>query len=78
MLRTNLGQRIPEGMRDLLPEEVVVQERLESDILALFRQWSYQKVLTPTLEFCACVQPDLEQDNLLYKFFDREDRKSVV
>ena len=57
MLRTNLGQRIPEGMRDLLPEEVAVQERLEQDILALFRKWSYQKVLTPTLEFCACVQP---------------------
>lgn len=74
MLRTNLGQRIPEGMRDLLPEEVTVQERLEKDILALFRKWSYQKVLTPTLEFCACVQPDIEQDNLLYKFFDREGR----
>ncbi|KGP75274.1 ATP phosphoribosyltransferase [Desulfosporosinus sp. Tol-M] len=74
MLRTNLGQRIPEGMRDLLPEEVAVQERLENDILALFRQWSYKKVLTPTLEFCACVQPDIEQDNLLYKFFDREGR----
>ena len=74
MLRTNLGQRIPEGMRDLLPEEVAVQERLEKDILALFRQWSYQKVLTPTLEFCACVQPDIEQDNILYKFFDREGR----
>lgn len=74
MLRTNLGQRIPEGTRDLLPEEVAVQERLENDILALFRQWSYQKVLTPTLEFCACVQPDIEQDNVLYKFFDREGR----
>ena len=74
MLRTNLGQRIPEGMRDLLPEEIVVQERLEEEILALFRQWSYQKVLTPTLEFTACVQPDIEQDDSLYKFFDRDGR----
>ncbi len=74
MLRTNLGQRIPEGMRDLLPEEVAVQERLEKDILTLFGQWSYQKVLTPTLEFSACVQPDLEQDTFLYKLFDREGR----
>ena len=71
MLRTNLGLRIPMGMRDLLPEEVVVQERLEEQILTLFRQWSYQKVLTPTLEFSACVQPDVEQDDSLYKFFDR-------
>ncbi|MGI6119846.1 MAG: ATP phosphoribosyltransferase regulatory subunit [Desulfosporosinus sp.] len=74
MLRTNLGLRIPEGMRDLLPEEVSVQERLELDILTLFRLWSYQRVLTPTLEFCACVQPDIEQDDFLYKFFDREGR----
>lgn len=74
MLRTNLGQRIPEGMRDLLPEEVAIQERLEEKALSLFRQWSYQKVLTPTLEFSACVQPDLEQDDSLYKFFDREGR----
>lgn len=74
MLRTNLGQRIPEGMRDLLPEEIAIQERLEAEILTLFRQWSYQKVSTPTLEFSACVQPDLEQDDSLYKFFDRDGR----
>lgn len=74
MLRTNLGQRIPEGMRDLLPEELVVQERLEEEILTLFRKWSYQKVLTPTLEYTACVQPDIEQNDSLYKFFDREGR----
>jgi ATP phosphoribosyltransferase regulatory subunit len=74
MLRTNLGLRIPEGMRDLLPEEIALQERLEKDILALFRQWSYQKVLTPTLEYTACVQPEFEQDTSLYKFFDQSGR----
>ena len=74
MLRTNLGQRIPVGMRDLLPEEIAMQERLEEEVLSLFRQWSYQKVLTPTLEFIACVQPDVEQGDTLYKFFDREGR----
>lgn len=74
MLRTNQGQRIPEGMRDLLPEEVAVQERLEQDILALFQLWSYRKVLTPTLEFGACVQPDMERDSILYKFFDDKGR----
>jgi ATP phosphoribosyltransferase regulatory subunit len=74
MLRTNLGQRIPEGMRDLLPEEIALQERLETQVLALFREWSYQRVLPPTLEFSACVQPDIEQLDSLYKFFDREGR----
>ncbi|WP_407313051.1 ATP phosphoribosyltransferase regulatory subunit [Desulfosporosinus sp. SB140] len=74
MLRTNLGQRIPEGMRDLLPEEIAVQERLETEVMTLFQRWSYQKVLPPTLEFTACVQPDVEQVDSLYKFFDREGR----
>ncbi|AET66418.1 ATP phosphoribosyltransferase, regulatory subunit [Desulfosporosinus orientis DSM 765] len=72
MQRTNLGLRIPKGMRDLLPEEIAVQESLEEKILTLFKQWSYQKILTPTLEYSACVQPDVEQEDLLYKFFDRE------
>ncbi|KGK87088.1 ATP phosphoribosyltransferase [Desulfosporosinus sp. HMP52] len=72
MLRTNLGLRIPKGMRDLLPEEISVQEGLEERSLELFKQWSYQKVLTPTLEYSACVQPDVEQEDSLYKFFDRE------
>ncbi|KLU65418.1 ATP phosphoribosyltransferase regulatory subunit [Desulfosporosinus acididurans] len=74
MLRTNLGQRIPEGMRDLLPEEIALQENLEREVLVLFQQWSYQKVLSPTLEFTACVQPDVEQVDSLYKFFDRDGR----
>lgn len=74
MQRTNMGLRIPKGMRDLLPEEIAVQEGLEKKILALFKQWSYQKVLTPTLEYSACVQPDVDQEDSLYKFFDREGR----
>lgn len=72
MQRTNLGLRIPKGMRDLLPEEIAVQESLEEKILTLFKRWSYQKILTPTLEYAACVQPDAEQEDSLYKFFDRE------
>jgi len=74
MLRTRLGQRIPEGMRDLLPEEVAVQERLEGEILALFQLWSYRRVLTPTFEYGACVQPDIEDEGLLYKLFDAKGR----
>ena len=74
MLRTNLGRRIPEGMRDLLPEEIALQERLEGDILALFQLWSYRRVLTPTLEYGACVQPNIEGEGIFYKFFDSKGR----
>ena len=74
MLRTNLGQRIPDGMRDLLPEELILQEQLEDQVLALFDRWAYRKVSTPILEYMACVQPEVEQVDSLYKFFDREGR----
>ena len=71
MPRTLLGQRIPEGMQDLLPEELALLEQLEGKILDLFRAWAYQKVVTPTLEYQACVGPETEGEDQLYKFFDR-------
>ncbi len=72
MQRSYLGLRIPEGMHDLLPEELALQERLEGNVLALFKSWAFQKVVTPTLEFGACVQPDPDGEDQLYKFFDRQ------
>ncbi|MDD2233953.1 MAG: ATP phosphoribosyltransferase regulatory subunit [Desulfitobacteriaceae bacterium] len=72
MQRSYLGLRIPEGMHDLLPEELALQERLERNVLDLFRRWSYQKVLTTTLEFGACVQPNSDVEDQIYKFFDRK------
>jgi ATP phosphoribosyltransferase regulatory subunit len=72
MQRSYLGLRIPEGMHDLLPEELVLQERLEGNVINLFRRWSYHKVLTTTLEFGACVQPNPDVEDQIYKFFDRK------
>lgn len=72
MQRSALGLRLPEGMHDLLPEELALQERLETGILKLFQSWSYQKVVTPTLEYRACVEPDADKEDQLYKFFDRQ------
>ncbi|HWQ88544.1 MAG TPA: ATP phosphoribosyltransferase regulatory subunit [Desulfitobacteriaceae bacterium] len=74
MQRSYLGLRIPEGMHDLLPEELALQERLEGNILTLFRSWSYQKIVTTALEFGACVQQDPDGEDQLYKFFDRKGR----
>lgn len=72
MERTTLGLRIPIGMHDLLPGQLVLQESLEDKLLDLFTQWSYQKVLTPTMEFAACVQPEIDREDHLYKFFDKQ------
>lgn len=74
MQRSALGLRIPTGMHDLLPNEMALQEHLEGQILELFRRWSYRRILTPTLEYAACVQPDVDEEDQLYKFFDRQGR----
>lgn len=72
MQRSVLGTRIPAGMHDFLPNELALLERLEAQILERFRLWGYQKVFTPALEYAACVQPEWDKDDDLYKFFDRQ------
>ncbi len=72
MQRSVLGTRIPAGMHDFLPGELGMLEKLEGQLLERFLRWGYQKVLTPALEYAACVQPELDKDDELYKFFDRQ------
>lgn len=72
MPRNSLGLRIPEGMHDLLPEELALQQSLEEKVINCFQEWAYQKIVTPTLEFRACVEPDAEREDHLYKFFDQQ------
>ncbi len=72
MQRNILGTRIPAGMHDFLPAELGILEKLEGKLLDRLRRWGYQKVLTPALEYAACVQPELDKDDELYKFFDRQ------
>lgn len=78
MLRTSLGLRIPDGMHDILPNEIALQDHVEAEILKLFSAWSYQKVVTPTLEYGACLQPVEEEGDLFFKFFDRQGHVLVL
>lgn len=78
MNRTSLGLRVPKGMRDLLPEEMAVQDELEFEALSLFKLWAYQKIATPALEYGACLQPDEEKEDQFYKFFDRQGHVLVL
>lgn len=41
---------LPEGTRDLLPTDLIRQERLRRLMLDVFRSWGYQTVLPPSLE----------------------------
>lgn len=71
MERASLGLKLPEGMRDLLPAELAWLEDIEEKAIKACKNWSYQKVATPGLEFRACVEPDANKDDQLYKFFDK-------
>lgn len=78
MNRSSLGLRVPKGMRDLLPEEMAIQDELESKVLSQFKLWAYRKVATPALEYGACIQPDEEKEDDFYKFFDRQGHVLVL
>jgi len=78
MERSALGLKLPEGMRDLLPIELAWLEALESRAIKVCKDWSYQKVATPGLEYRACVEPDGNKDDDLYKFFDKNGRVIVL
>ncbi len=78
MARTSLGLKTPGGMKDLLPEELAAQDQGEAKILTLFQNWAYQKVLTPTLEYGACIQPIEEEENAFFKLFDRKGHVLVL
>jgi len=72
--RSSQGLKLPEGMRDLLPAELAWLEVLEGKAIQICKNWSYQKAATPGLEYRACVEPDANKDDSLYKFFDRNGR----
>jgi ATP phosphoribosyltransferase regulatory subunit len=74
MKRSSLGLKLPEGMRDMLPSELAWLEELEHTAINVCRSWAYEKVATPGLEYRACVEPDANKDDDLYKFFDKNGR----
>ena len=42
---------IPQGTRDLLFEECDDRRNVEAILSALFKEYKYRKVMTPTVEF---------------------------
>ncbi|MDR1961983.1 MAG: ATP phosphoribosyltransferase regulatory subunit [Gracilibacteraceae bacterium] len=72
MKRGPLGLKQPEGMNDLLPEQLALLEATQQKALAVMQDWTYRKVRTPGLEYRDCVEPGPDQDDRLYKFFDRD------
>ena len=65
---------IPEGLNDLLPEEVLKRRLLENKISQIFTQWGYQEIITPTFEFYDMLAKGAGSimKKEMIKFFDRE------
>lgn len=65
---------IPEGLNDLLPEEVFKRRFLENKIAQVFNKWSYQEIITPTFEFYEILAKGAGSimKKEMIKFFDRE------
>lgn len=72
MKRNALGLQVPVGTEDRLPLEQGFSAKLERGILDLFSSWAYEEVSTPILEYLASINPQMEKEDDLYKFFDRE------
>ncbi len=65
---------IPEGLNDLLPEEVLKKRLLEDKISQVFTRWGYQEIITPTFEFYETLAKGAGSimKKEMIKFFDRE------
>lgn len=65
---------IPEGLNDLLPEEVLKRRFLENKISQVFKEWGYQEIITPTFEFYGILAKGAGSimKKEMIKFFDRE------
>ena len=65
---------IPEGLNDLLPEEVFKRRFLENKISQVFAEWGYQEIITPTFEFYEILAKGAGSimKKEMIKFFDRE------
>jgi len=66
--------KIPRGLNDLLPEEVLKRRFLESKISQVFKEWGYQEIITPTFEFYEILAKGAGaiMKREMIKFFDRE------
>lgn len=75
-MNNNRQWQLPEGVEDFLPEAAAAKRDLENKLLALFRSWGYQEVVTPTFEFVEIFQAGQTAGNgdVLYKFIDRQGR----
>ena len=71
--------QIPYGTRDFLPREAWRKRQVENKLAAIFGNWGYEEVVTPTYEYLAVFgEGGLEAVDQVFKFFDRSNRTLVL
>jgi ATP phosphoribosyltransferase regulatory subunit len=74
-----LGFEKPLGMRDILPDVLEKQRWLENQVKNCMRQWGYEEIATPTLEYYDTVGgASAALDNRLFKLLDRKGKTLVL
>jgi len=78
-----MSSKIPrnlKGFRDFLPADKAVRDHIERKIVETFRQYGFQAVETPTLEYAALIMGKYgeDADRLVYTFEDRGKRKVAL
>ncbi len=71
---------LPEGMKDIILDEVKVRKQIQDKLENIFSRWGYENVVTPTIEYYETYQKGfgaLEEEKM-YKFFDRSGKIVVL
>ncbi len=68
------------GFRDFLPKEKRARDYVMSRILAVYEQFGFEPIETPTLEYCSTIMGKYgdEADKLVYQFIDNGDREVAM
>lgn len=76
MDKERLTLEIPYGMRDFLPTEAAEKRAIEAELAALFAEWGYDEVVTPTIEYLDNLTLGASRalEPHLFKLFDKDNR----
>ena len=64
---------IPYGTRDFLPQEATEKRNVENSLMRIFRQWGYDEVVTPVIEYLTTMTVGNGRylEPHMFKFFDK-------
>ncbi len=79
-MKSQIGISLPQGVRDILPEEARTIGRVEEVITATFRGYGFERIITPLLEYVDVLSLGMGHDlkDRVLKFIDPTTGKVVA